>query len=311
MQLSIIEFRHLRYFVAVAEAGTYRGAAQRLHVSQPPLTRQVRQLEEALEVELFIRKPRGVELTDAGAIFLEEARNILMLMEQGAVRAKLADEGQLGRLDVGIFGSAIYGAIPTIIHEFRKQHPKVEVILHNLDRPAQLKALRERRLTVGFNRFFGEDPDLQWEKVHSESMNVALFDQHPLASRKQLKLADISNEPLILYPRTVRPSFIDYMTQLFQKQGITPNVAHEVDDVTTAVALASTGIGISLVTGSACNLHLPNISYVPLAKSEGAVFDLDMIYRKEDVSPLLKTFVATVRSIREQLNQGNGVATLS
>lgn len=301
MQLTAIELRHLRYFVAVAEAGTFRGAALQLHVSQPPLTRQIQQLEGLLDAKLFERKPRGVELTPPGRVLLEEARNILALVEQAALMTRQAEEGQLGRLDVGIFGSAIYGAVPTIIREFRASHPKVEIILHNLDRPGQLKALRERRLTVGFNRFFGDEPGLSWEKVHSERMNLAVYLEHPFAGRASITVAEIGREPLILYPRKVRPSFIDYVQRLFHEQGITPNIAHEVDDVTTGIALVSSGMGLSLVTQSASNLKLPNVAYVPLEHSDTGAFDLDIIYRSDDTSPLLKAFLDTVRGLRSEI----------
>lgn len=301
MQLAALELRHLRYFVAVADAGTFRGAALQLHVSQPPLTRQIQQLESLLDVTLFERKPRGVELTSSGQILYEEARNILYLVDQAALRTRQAEEGQLGRLDVGIFGSAIYGAVPTIIREFRANHPRVEIILHNMDRPEQLKALRERRLTVGFNRFFGDEPGLSWEKVHSERMNLAVYLDHPFARKATISLPEIGTEPLILYPRKVRPSFIDYVQKLFHEQGITPNIAHEVDDVTTAIALVSSGMGLSLVTQSASNLKLPNVGYVALEYDDTGAFDLDIIYRSDDASPLLKTFLDTVRGMRNQI----------
>lgn len=303
MSLSSIEFRHLRYFVAVVEQRSFRGAALRLHVSQPPLTRQIHQLEEALGVGLLIRKPRGIELTDAGSVFFEEARNILLLIEQAATRSQLAGQGQLGRLDVGIFGSAVFGTIPTIIQEFRRRHPNVEVVLHNMDRVDQVKALRERRITVGFNRFFANEPDLSWEVILSERMSVALHHQHRLAGAANLTLSQISGEPLVLYPRTPRPSFIDQMLRLFHKQGLTPQVSHEVDDVVTAVALVSGGIGLSLVTESACNLKLPGVVYIPLRPSEGASFDLCMIRRTEDESPLLEAFRSTVHDLRDGLGR--------
>tara|TARA_R110001592_G_scaffold363372_1_gene686030 strand:+ start:140557 stop:141477 length:921 start_codon:yes stop_codon:yes gene_type:complete len=301
VQLTAIELRHLRYFIAVADAGTFRGAALQLHVSQPPLTRQIQQLEGVLEVKLFERKSRGVELTAPGEVLYEEANNILALVDQAALRTKQAGEGQLGRLDVGIFGSAIYGAVPTIIREFRATHPKVEIILHNLDRPGQIKALRERRLTAGLNRFFGDEPGLSWEKVHSERMNLAVYLDHPFANRSSITPSEVGHEPLILYPRKVRPSFIDYVQKMFHECGITPNIAHEVDDVTTAIALVSSGMGLSLVTQSASNLRLPNVGYIPLEHNANGEFDLDIIYRSDDSSPLLQTFLETVRALRSEI----------
>lgn len=301
--LSAIEFRHLRYFVAVVEQRSFRGAALRLHVSQPPLTRQVQQLEELLGVSLLIRRPRGIEPTDAGRVFYEEARNLLTLTEQAASRAQLAGHGQLGRLDVGIFGSAVFGAIPRIIQAFRDRHPKVEVVLHNLDRAGQIRALRERRLTVGFNRFFDEEPDLSWEVIQSERLNVALPRTHRLASRTELTLGDLRDQPLIVYPRSPRPSFIEQLLRLFHGEGMTPNITHEVDEVVTAVALVASGFGLSLVTDSACNLRLPGIAYVPLRDTDRASFDLCMIHRSDDESALLQAFLGTARGMRETLSR--------
>jgi DNA-binding transcriptional LysR family regulator len=302
MSLAAIEFRHLRYFVAVVEQRSFRGAALRLHVSQPPLTRQVQQLEEALGVQLLLRKPRGIEPTDAGQVFYEEACNILMLTEQAASRAQLAGHGQIGRLDVGIYGSAVFGAIPRIIQMFRDRYPKVEVVLHNLDRAGQIRALRERRLTVGFNRFFEDEPDLTWEVIQTERLNVALHHQHPLATSAGVTLGQLADQPLILYPRTPRPSFIEQAQRLLHRKGVMPQSIQEVDDVVTAVALVASGFGLSLVTDSACNLKLPGIVYLPLHGEDQATFDLCMIHRSDDESAILLAFLSTVRSMRDTLS---------
>jgi DNA-binding transcriptional LysR family regulator len=302
MSLSTVEFRHLRYFVAVVEQRSFRGAALHLHVSQPPLTRQIHQLEEALGVTLLLRKPRGVEPTDAGQVFYEEACNLLSLASQAMTRAQLAGQGQLGRLDVGIFGSAVFDAIPRIIQAFRDRHPKVEVVLHNLDRAGQIRALRERRLTVGFNRFFDDEPDLRWEVIQTEHLNAALHHAHPLASQPTLALTQLGDQPLILYPRSPRPGFIEQMLRLFHQRGISPQTVHEVDDVVTAVALVSSGFGLSLVTDSACNLRLPGIVYRPLRAEDRASFDLCMIHRADDESALLQAFLGTARGLRSTLS---------
>lgn len=303
-RLGAIEFRHLRYFTAVAEARSFRAAAQQLHVSQPPLTRQVQQLEELLGLVLLERQPRGVELTAAGIVFLEEARNLLALADLAIDRTQMAAQGQLGRLDVGVYGSAVFDAIPRVIQAFRSAYPKVEVVLHNLDRAGQIKALRERRLTVGFNRFFVEEPDLVWDVVLAEALNVALPAGHRLVARAQLTIADLSGEPLVVYPRTPRPSFIDQVLGLFHRRHLTAQVVQEVDDVVTAIALVSSGFGLTMVSDSALNLRLPGIVYRPLERNE-ALIDLCMIRRAEDDSALLRAFIDVVRKVLPQ-RPGNG-----
>lgn len=301
MSLAGIEIRHLRYFVAVVEQRTFRAAALRLHVSQPPLTRQIQQLEDALGVKLLERSARGAEPTAAGRVFYQEARNLLTLAEQAAERTRLAGDGRLGRLDIGVFGSAVLGAIPQVVQRFRQTHPQVEVVLHSLDRIGQIKALRERRINVGFNRFFTEEPDLIWEVIQSEQMVVVVPADHPLASRPVLSLAEIGREPLILYPRAPRPGFIDTMMRLFHQRKITPHVSQEVDDMVTAVGLVASGSGLSLVTDSGRNLHVPGTVQIPLQKADSANVDLSVIWRRDDESPLVTEFLQEARALRERL----------
>jgi DNA-binding transcriptional LysR family regulator len=145
------------------------GAAARLHISQPPLTRQIQQLEEELGVTLFTRTPRGMELTQAGELFLEEARNIRALVEQATERTQRAGQGKLGRLDVAIFGSAILDAIPKLLLAFRNRHPDVKVVLHTMTKAEQIEALRQRRISVGFNRMLA--PSKIWRPGRSPPRN--------------------------------------------------------------------------------------------------------------------------------------------
>lgn len=297
VNLSAIDLRHLRYFVAVVEQGSFRAAALKLHISQPPLTRQIQQLEGAAQATLLIRKPRGAELTEAGRVFYREARNILMLMDRAITHTHLTASGQVGRVDVGIFGSAVFGAIPRITRAFQNRYPRAEVALYTMGRVELLQALRERRLTVGFNRFFQREPDLTWERVQTERINVALDRTHPLASERVLSLAKIASAPLVLYPRAPRPSYIDHVLTLFRRRNLVPKQVLEVDDVPTAVALVASGIGLSLVPDSARSLQLPNVLYVPLDKKDHAVVDLCVIHRTDDDSALLGRFLEVVREL--------------
>ena len=294
---SLLEFRHLRYFVGVVDNGSFRGAAVRLGVSQPPLTRQVHQLEELLGVELLVRTSRGVVPTEAGAVFYAEARNLLGLSDAAMHRAHLTGTGRLGRLDVGVFGSSVFDAVPQIIHTFRDRYPGAEVAVHNLDRPAQMRALRDRRLTVGFNRYFGEEEGLRWEVIQTEHLHVALHHTHPLAAQAELRLAEIAREPLILYPRKPRPGFIDHVLRRLHAERATPHAVTEVDDVITAVSLVSGGLGVSLVTDSGCNLRLPSVVYRPLHARSQLTVDLSVIYRDDDEAPLLRAFLEVARAL--------------
>lgn len=293
-----MDFRQLRYFVAVAEEANIGRAALRLHISQPPLTRQIQQIEEEMGVRLFNRTPRGVGLTDAGALLLGEARNLLALFEQATERVKRAGQGQLGRIDIAIFGSAILDFIPKLMLTFRQLHPDVRVLLHNMTKTEQIEALRQRRITVGFNRILEEAPDIKAELVMTEPLFVAVNRHHSLSREREIPLRALAEMPLVLFPTGPRPSFIDRVFEMCREEGFEPWVVQEVGDAVTGVALVGGGLGMCIVPESATNLRLPGVMFRPLIKSPPAVVDLTCIYRANDDSPILGAFLEVLRSYK-------------
>lgn len=291
-----IGIRQLRYFVAVMQHGSFRAAADAVHISQPPLTRQIQQLEDVIGVKLLDRGARGVTATPAGQAFFEDATSILQLIDRAAARAQRTGLGQLGRLDVGVFGSAVLNTIPRIMKAFRDLYPEVEVVLHNMDREKQVRALRDRRIAVGLNRFFEEEPGLSWEPLYSERLFAVFPTNHRLADRHTMRFRDLADEPLIFYPRATRPTGFTYeLLRIFHDRGINPNIAQEVDDVVTAVALVSSGIGTSFAVDSARTLRLPGIHYVPFDPTENIRFELSIIWREDDDSALTRSFLQVAR----------------
>lgn len=293
-----MDLRHLKYFLAVAEELNIGRAAARLHISQPPLTRQIKALEEELGVELFVRTPKGVELTQAGEMFKEEAHNIRMLVEAATDRVQRAGEGKLGRLDVGIFGSGIYGVIPELLEAFRAELPGVNIVLHTMTKNEQIDALRQRRITVGFNRMTPPLPDIGRELVTTERVLVALHEAHPLARQAAVSLRALKNEPLVLFPSMGRPNFIDKVIELCKQQGFEASVAQEVGDAVTGIALVASGYGASFIPESITTLKMPRVVYRPLADTPQAFIDLSVLYRATDNSPLLRAFLGVVRAYR-------------
>jgi DNA-binding transcriptional LysR family regulator len=294
-----MDLRQIRYFLTLANELNFTRAAGRLHISQPPLTRQIQQLEASMGVVLFERTTRGVALTQAGLVFLEEARKIIALTDQAANKTKLAHDGQLGRLDIGIFGSAILNVIPTLLIELRKTHPDIVISLQNTTKIEQIEAVRGKRLDIGFNRVFPEVPDLAVETVFFERLLVAMPKDHVLARRRVLEVKDLVNVPLILFPNNVRPTFADNVVALCRDEGFSPNVAHEVQDVMTCVALVSAGLGLAVVPESAANLQLPGVRY-HLLRSAQAKVDLSCVYREDNSSPALAVFLDIVRKLRSR-----------
>ena len=294
-----MDLRSLRYFIAVAEERNIIKAAARLHISQPPLTRQIKHLEEELRATLFIRTPRGVELTDAGETLLVEARNLIALAELAAERTYKAGQGLLGRIDVGLFGSAVFGVIPKILLAFRQTYPNVTMILHNLNKVQQIEALRQRRLTVGFNRLIEPSKDIQSEQIIAEALFVAINKANLLAKKKQIPWTELAHHPLVLFPSEARPNFIDRVLELCRQDGFLPKVVQEVGDAVNGVALVASGFGLCIVPDSATNMRIPGVVYRPLLRNPMPQVDLSCLYRSDDESPILREFLAIARTFKK------------
>ena len=290
-----MEIRQLRYFIAVAEELNFNRAAERLHITQPALSRQIQQLEEAIPAVLLERNSKRVTLTDAGKSFYEHGIRILEQLQHAADESRMLSVGQRGNLSVGIFGSAILDLIPQVLHRFSTIYPNVNVSLHPMDKDAQIQALRERRLTIGFNRLVPAEPDIEQERVRTEPLVIAIPATHPLAKRKEVELGDVLDEPLILYPRGVRGSLMVQVRKLYSEYGAVPVVAQEVTDVTTSIALVAAGGGLSIVPNAAKNLRLPGVVYRPLKCRGDSSIELICLYRKGDKSPVLQAFLQTIR----------------
>lgn len=293
-----MELRQVRYFVTLAEELNFSRAATRLHMTQPPLTRQIQQLEESLGVQLFTRSNRGVTLTDSGQTFLQEARQLLSLAEQTMDRTRLADRGAIGRIDIGVFGSAILDVVPQLLQSFRSAFPKVVVTLATMGKVAQIRALREGRLTIAFNRFLPHEPDMVVETVLEEPLCVAMNRHHRLVARDDIGLAELVDEPFILFPNRGRPSLADEVVGLCRARGFEPQVVQETSDVLSCIALVATGCGVSLVPSSTTRLKLAGVRYVPLAEPAPRV-ELNCMYRKGDASPILRAFLDILHRYRE------------
>lgn len=301
-----MEFRQLKYFIAVAEECNIGRAAKRLHISQPPLTRQIQQLEEEFGTQLFRRTARGVELTEVGEILLRDARNIRNLMLQTAERVREAGQGKLGKMDIGIFGSGILDVIPKVLHAFRASHPDVQIALHQMSKMEQIEALRQHRIIAGFNRMLPPLPDIACEPVKLECIMLALNKNHPLATKPAILLKELAGQPLILFPCGTRPSFIDKVWDLCASAGFEPTVSQEVGDAPTSVALVAAGFGLSLVPEAAISLSVPGVVFRRLANAPEAVIDLSCFYRNDETSPLLRALLQTIREFREDMRSTVG-----
>lgn len=302
-----MDLRHLKYFIAVAEEKNIGRAALRLHISQPPLTRQIQQLEEELGVQLLIRTPRGVELTQAGETFLQEACNIRELVELAVERTRRTGMGKLGRLDIGIFGTGIFSAIPKLLQQFRDTNPDVRVVLHTMSKAEQIEALRQRRISIGFNRMVEPLPDIHSELIMRERLLLAVNDTHPLSSEKEVSFAELGKNSLVLFPTGARPNFVDRVLELCRNMDINPEISQIVGDAVTGIALVAGGFGITVVPESAQSVAPPGIVYLPFHDNPGATVNLSCIYHKDDDSPVTQTFLGAVAAFRNEENAARSV----
>ncbi|MEN9892738.1 MAG: hypothetical protein RLY78_3033 [Pseudomonadota bacterium] len=298
-----MDLRQMRYFLALAEERHFGRAAERLHITQPPLTRQIRALEDDLGTPLFVRTPKGVTLTEAGQALLAEVPNLLSLAQRARDRAQRAGAGLTGQIDIGIFGSGVLEVIPRLLARFHAERPEVRLVLHNLSKAEQLEALRERRISVGFNRLLPADDDLVIETVQREPLHLAVPADHPLAARAQVPLSALHGVPLILYPKMPVPGLAQRVLQALAREGAEPRVEFEVEEVLTAVALVAGGFGVCVTTASSAHLRLPGVVWRPLDSAHLHDIELSCVWRRGDANPVLQAFLEVVRAHARDLRE--------
>jgi DNA-binding transcriptional LysR family regulator len=301
-----MDLRQMRYFLAVAEERSFGRAAERLHMAQPPLTRQIRAIEGGLGTRLFVRGPKGVELTEAGHALFAEVPHILEMARRAEEKARRASMGLAGRLDIGIFGSSVLNVIPRMLMRFHDERPDVQLGLHSMTKIEQLSALREHRIMVGFNRLVPSEADIDVETVLRERLVVGLHGRHPLCAKDEITIADLDNEPMILYPNVAIPGLVELVCSGFRREGVRLHVAQLVEDVLTCVALVAAGFGTCITTQSATSLRLPGIEYRPLKSRYLRDIELSCMYRHETPSPVLSAFLDVVREFADSYNGATG-----
>lgn len=258
-----MELRHLRYFIAVAEELHFGRAAARLHMAQPPLSRQIRQLEDELGVTLLDRARRRVELTPAGRTFLDEARRILAQSERAVRVAQRAGRGEEGPLSLGFVPAADLDILPRALRLCRERLPDLELELHPMTRCQQVDALRGGRIQVGILFLPIDDDGLAVEPLRREPLVVVLPEDHRLARRDRLRMIDLQDEPMISFPRARRGR--DHMTITACRQaGFEPRMSYATDRIETNLALVAAGLGVSLLPASIRNLRRSGVVYRPL-----------------------------------------------
>jgi DNA-binding transcriptional LysR family regulator len=295
----LMELRHLKYFVTVAEELHFGRAAQRVGIAQPPFSQQIKALELELGTALLLRSKRHVELTAAGRAFLAEARKILAQAGEAVRIAQRAARGEIGRLTIGFVNSAVYGRFASVFGLMRARYPEVVLSLQDLTSEEQVEAMKAHKLDVGLVR----PPVIAAESlalrvIGREPLMVALPRGHRLAREKQLRLQDLAEESFLLIPRHLGPGFYDQVVGLCAQAGFVPRVVQEARATQTIVSLIAGGMGLSLVPSSLQNLRRAGVVYRPL-KRPAPTTDLAAIWRPEESSPVLQSFLNLIWQVAE------------
>ncbi len=279
MLAPLMELRHLRYFVAVAEEQNVTRAAERLRVSQPPLSRQIRDLEEELGVSLFERSAKSVRLTDAGRVFLQEARAVLQRAGEAVKTVQAVSTGERGELHVAYAPSLTIEILPKMLRAFQEHAPGIRVHLHDLSTEEMLNALRTKKAQVALMIQPSERAlrGLNFIELQQYSLRIAAHPAHPCARRRKVTLNDIAAERLIVYSAKEYPEYHDMLASLFGTIHRAPQIAEEHDSSTSLIAAVEAGRGVSLVPESlAClagdRLNFRSLSPAPARIKVGVAF---------------------------------------
>ncbi len=294
----MIEIRHLRSFLAVAEELHFGRAAERLHMTQPPLTRQIQQLEEALgNVALFDRSRRRVALTEAGEAFVVESRRLLEQLEHAVDHARRVARGEAGRLRLGFISTADYTVLPALLGAFRQRSPGVEIDLLESTGDEQLRLLEDGALDAGILIPAERSPALRWLPLYEEPLVAVLPRRSPLARRRgALPLKALRGEPFVLFPRPLAPSLYDEVLATTRRAGFSPRVAQEARQMQTIIGLVAGGLGVSIVPACMQRLERRDVAYKKLTPATPRI--TTQLAWRPDASALVGSFVDVCRKLR-------------
>ncbi|AGW92565.1 MULTISPECIES: LysR substrate-binding domain-containing protein [Cupriavidus] len=294
-----MEFRHLRYFLVLAEELHFGRAARRLAISQPPLSLNIQQLEASLGARLFDRDSRGVRLTAAGRAFRESATALLAQAEAARVLAREIEAGAVGRLRVGFVGSMLYRGLPQFLRDFEAAYPGIQVALTELNSQEQIDALLHDELDAAFIHTGRVPEPLQATLVHSEPFVCCLPADHPMARRDELPLAELRDEPFVLFSRKASPDYYSRIFDMCAAQGFYPQIRHEVRHWLSVVSLVSQGMGVAVVPAALARSGMAGAAFLPLAGT-AVRSEVYCVWKAAPDHPARDNFVAMIRTTTGQ-----------
>ncbi|GLR19098.1 LysR family transcriptional regulator [Portibacter lacus] len=294
-----LELRHLRYFLAVAEDLHFRKAAERLFISQPGLSKQIKEMEVGMGVKLFDRHNRKVELTQAGEFLKVELKNYFSGLEHIIEHAKLLNDGLLGDLKIGYVGSAMQKIIPDLLLAFRKHHPKVLFNLEEIDNQGQIDRLFSHDIDIGFVRLEKIPRGLKSIPVLNETFSLVLPKDHPINDENFVNLAQLKDASFILFNEKYSPSYFENVMQIFEDNHFTPNVTHNTIHASSIYKLVENNFGLSIVPQSLKPSFVEGVKFIDLENIPQRTV-LSAVWNLNNRNPILKNFLEKIESHKDK-----------
>lgn len=292
----MFELAQLRCFTTVATELNFRRAAERLNMTQPPLSRQIQLLEHSLGVELFTRSTRSVALTAAGRAFFIEAQNLLERAHQAAASARRFAAGDIGSVSISFVGSAVYEFLPRVIAEARLNQPQVKISLSEMNTHQQHEALRTRRIDLGIVRQPLLQAGYENECLVREPFVLAIPRQHPLATSKEVGVRDLDGAPFLMYSHAAYPPFNELLTGMFRSAGVAPEYVQWLGSSLTILALVNAGMGLALVPRCATNVVFRDVSFREIDLGDGIQSELHLTWRNNNDNPACLMLLEAIRA---------------
>lgn len=291
----MFELAQLRCFTTVATELNFRRAAERLNMTQPPLSRQIQLLEHHLGIELFTRSTRSVALTAAGRAFFVEAQNLLEQAQQAAAAARRFAEGHIGSVTISFVGSAVYEFLPSVIAEARLKQPQVKIVLSEMNTYQQHEALRARRIDLGIVRSPLLESGYATECLVREPFVLAVPAGHPLADAADVGVQDLDGQPFLMYSHAAYPPFNELLTGMLRSARVAPQFVQWLGSSLTILALVNAGMGLALVPRCASSVVFKNVVFRPIDLGEGVQSELHLVWRQDNDNPAFSMLLEGIR----------------
>lgn len=295
-----MELRQLRYFLMLAETLHFGRAAEKLRISQQPLSFQIKQLEDELGVELFNRTTRSVALTPAGEALLTEVQAGLGRIERGVEAAQRIARGEGGKLHIGYTSTSLYSVMPPIVRQFRERFSQVEVVLHELVSPVIEQQILSEDVDVGILLSTGAKvPGLAYETIYHEPVAVALPKRHPLAQRATIALHELADEPFVMFARSAKRQTFDEFIALCRLAGFSPNIVQEAATESAVIGLVAAGVGVTLVASSLSSVRPDEVAYRQISDLR-LTLEVAVVWKDEKQLPLLHELRQIAREVTQR-----------